>query len=45
MIYFTRYVNCKSIKMLSLYFFDDYVVYKVLEKNKEVIGIEEIDDT
>ena len=31
--------------MLSLYFFDDYVVYKVLEKNKEVIGIEEIDDT
>ena len=44
-IYFTRYVNCKSIKMLSLYFFDDYVVYKVLEKNKEVIGIEEIDDT
>ena len=31
--------------MLSLYFFDDYVVYKVLEKNKEVIGIKEIDDT
>ena len=32
--------------MLSLYiyiFFDDYVAYKVLEKNKEVIGIEEID--
>ena len=31
-IYFTRYVNCKSIEMLSLYF------YKVMERIEEHEG-------
>ena len=32
MIYFTRYVNCKSIKMFSLHF------YKLMEKIEENEG-------
>ena len=60
MIYFTRYVHSKSIKILSLYYHkligkneehegkkylmvDDYIVNKVLDKIKKIIGIEHFD--
>ena len=60
MIYFTRYVQSKSIKILSLYYHkligwneehegkkylmvDDYIVNKVLDKIKKIIGIEHFD--
>ena len=62
MIYFTRYVHSKLIKMLSLYYhelmgkvkiyevkkflmIDGYVLNKVLDKIKEIIGIKKFDDT
>ena len=61
MIYFTRYVHSKSIKILSLCYhelmgkfkehegkkhsmIDDSVPNKVLDKTKEIIGIEKFDD-
>ena len=61
-IYFTRYVHSKLIKMLSLYYhelmgkvkiyevkkflmIDGYVLNKVLDKIKEIIGIKKFDDT
>ena len=63
-IYFTRYVHSKSIKVLSLLYhelmggkieehegkkyliIDDYCMLdKVLNKIKEIIGIEKFDDT
>ena len=62
MIYFTGYVNCKSIKMSSLYFYkligkteelegrkylvvDHCMVDKVLDRIKEIIDIEKLDNT
>ena len=56
MIYFIRYVNCKSIKILGLYFcrligkkkklmVDGCMLRKVLDKVKEAISIEKVDDT
>ena len=61
-IYFTRYVHSKLIKILSLYYhelmgkvkiyevkkflmIDGYVLNKVLDKIKEIIGIKKFDDT
>ena len=62
-IYFTRYVHSKSIKVLSLLYHelmgkieeyegkkyliidDDCMLDKVLDKIKEIIGIEKFDDT
>ena len=62
MIYFTRYVHSKSIKMISLQYHelmgkieeyegkeyllvDDYMLGKVLDKVKNIIGIENFYDT
>ena len=58
MIYFTRFVHNKSIKIVILYYdeligkkgkkclmADDYMLYRVLDKIKEIIRITKPDDT
>ena len=60
--YFTRYVHCKSVKILSLHYHeliekiedhegknylmvDDYILNKVLDKIKEIIGVKKFHNT
>ena len=62
LIYFTRYVHNKSIKVFRLYWYEiigkieehegkryllaeDYMLYRILDKIKEIIGIAKFDDT